>query len=118
MDPTVLVALISAVLGGAAGEAGKGAWTSLTSLVRQRFGKDSAELAVLDSESAPEITAVLTERAQSDAGFDEELTSWAATTTRVIQQSHNVSNTISGNARIQGTVIQAGDLFGPINLNG
>ncbi|MEV7009969.1 hypothetical protein [Streptosporangium sp. NPDC051022] len=115
----MLAAIVSALIGGAAGEAGKGAWTSLTTLVRRRFGGDSAELAELEQagpDDSHEIAGLLVDRGESDPRFREELTSWVSETARTIRQSHDVSNTISGEARIHGNVIQAGDVFGSINL--
>lgn len=119
MDPTVLAAIISALIGGAAGEAGKSAWTSLTTLARHRFGPDSTEVAVLErttADDSEEIAGILVDRAEADPGFKESLASWTSETSRIIQQSHEVSNTISGEAQIHGHVIQAGNIFGSINL--
>ncbi|WP_155357320.1 hypothetical protein [Acrocarpospora macrocephala] len=124
MDPTLIAALISAVAGGVAGEVGKNAWTSLASLVRRRYGDHSRELAAVEaaspesasSETAPDISGLLVEWARTDADFGEALTTWAAQTAETIGQSHDIANTISGDARIQGTVIQAGDVFGSITI--
>lgn len=118
MDPSVipaLAAVISAIVGGAAGEAGKNAWTSLTGLVRRRFGDDA--VAAIETAQTPEETArSLVERAQEDAEFGQNLTSWTTETARLVQTKHDVSNTISGDARITGPVLQAGDVFGSINF--
>ncbi|MFC4590754.1 hypothetical protein [Sphaerisporangium corydalis] len=119
MDPTVLAAIISALVGGVAGEAGKSAWASLTALARDRFGRDSPEAAALEAAPAGdtrEIAGILVDRAEADPEFRESLASWTAETGKIIQRSHDVSNTISGDARIHGTVIQAGDIFGSIDL--
>ncbi|WP_433259614.1 hypothetical protein ACQPYK_48615 (plasmid) [Streptosporangium sp. CA-135522] len=119
MDPTVLAGIISALVGGVAGEAGKSAWTSLTALARRRFGGDSKEVAELEQASADnshEIAGIFVDYAEADPEFKESLTSWVSETARIIRQSHDVSNTISGEARVHGTVIQAGDVFGSINL--
>ena len=118
MDPSViptLAAVISAIVGGAAGEVGKNAWTSLTGLVRRRFGDDA--VAAIETAQTPELTAEsLAERAQADPAFAEALTSWTTETARLVQIKHDVTNTISGNARITGPVLQAGDVFGSINF--
>ncbi|MEU4230937.1 hypothetical protein AB0F17_42165 [Nonomuraea sp. NPDC026600] len=118
MDPSVipaLAAVISAIVGGAAGEVGKNAWTSLTGLVRRRFGDDA--VAAIETAQTPEETAQnLLERAQLDPAFAETLTSWTAETARLVQTKHDVTNTISGDARITGPVLQAGDVFGSINF--
>jgi hypothetical protein len=118
MDPSViptLAAVISAIVGGAAGEVGKNAWTSLTGLVRRRFGDDA--MAAIETAQTPEETAQsLVQRAQADPAFAETLTSWTAETARLVQTKHDVTNTISGDARITGPVLQAGDVFGSINF--
>ncbi|MFI7538457.1 hypothetical protein [Streptosporangium sp. NPDC049376] len=122
MDPTVLTAIVTALVGGAAGEVGKSAWTSLVTLARNRFGGDSGEVAALEAApggttgQAKEITGILIDRATADPAFADELAAWAQETAKVVRQSHDVSNTIGGDATIHGTVIQAGDVFGSINL--
>ncbi|MFG6198632.1 hypothetical protein [Nonomuraea sp. JJY05] len=122
MDPSViatLAAVVSAIAGGAAGEAGKSAWGSLTALVRRRFGTDAAVTAALEqagTRSPEETTRVLVDHADADAEFQRSLADWAGETARLLQYKHDVSNTISGNARVTGTVIQAGDISGSINL--
>ncbi|MEV4094368.1 hypothetical protein [Streptosporangium saharense] len=119
MDPTVLTAIVTALVGGAAGEVGKSAWTSLVTLARNRFGSDSGEVAALEAatgDSSEEITGILVDRAEADPAFAEELAAWTRETAKVVRQSHDVSNTIAGEATIHGTVIQAGDIFGSINL--
>ncbi|MEV8635316.1 hypothetical protein AB0395_27030 [Streptosporangium sp. NPDC051023] len=119
MDPAVLTAIISALVGGAAGEVGKNAWTSLVTLARKRFGDGSDEVAALEGatgDTSEEITGILVDRAATDPAFKDALESWTSETAKVIRQSHDVSNTISGDARIHGSVIQAGDVFGSINL--
>ncbi|WP_283135478.1 hypothetical protein [Rhizohabitans arisaemae] len=121
MDPSVLTAMISALIGGAAGEAGRGAWTSLTTLVRDRFGGGSAELATVEETTAADAAAtagVLVDRAQADPEFGRALGSWTEQTARLVQQSQSVVNTVSGGAQIHGSVIQAGNVYGSINLGG
>ncbi|MEV6037755.1 hypothetical protein AB0L65_41850 [Nonomuraea sp. NPDC052116] len=122
MDPSViatLTAVVSAIVGGAAGEAGKSAWGSLTALVRRRFGADATVTAALeqaDTRSPEETTRVLVDHAHADAEFQRSLADWAGETARLLQYKHDVSNTIGGDARITGTVIQAGDISGSINI--
>ncbi|WP_188192159.1 hypothetical protein [Nonomuraea sp. SYSU D8015] len=118
MDPSViptLAAVISAIVGGAAGEVGKNAWTSLTALVRRRFGDDAPAVAALEG-PPEEVTRALVDHAQADSEFQQALTKWTVDTARLIQSKHDVSNTIGGEARISGPVIQAGDVYGSINL--
>ncbi|WP_424535085.1 hypothetical protein ACOZ38_33635 [Sphaerisporangium viridialbum] len=119
MDPTTLTAIMSALIGGAAGEAGKSAWASLTTLVRQRFGSDSTAVAALerpDSGKPDQVAGILVDLAAADPEFGKELHRWTTEATRVIQQKRDVSNTISGEARISGPVVQAGDVHGSINF--
>ncbi|SDH03387.1 hypothetical protein SAMN05421505_110183 [Sinosporangium album] len=122
MDPTALAAIVSALIGGVAGEAGRSAWTSLATLVRRRFGGESRAVAALESaesaSDAEEITGILVEEAQADQRFAEELASWARQAGAVVHQRQEVTNTISGDARISGPVIQAGNVFGGIHLGG
>ncbi|TMR22211.1 hypothetical protein ETD86_12255 [Nonomuraea turkmeniaca] len=122
MDPSViptLAAVISAIIGGAAGEAGKNAWTSLTALIRRRFADDDAVTAAIEraeTRPAEETAEIIAGRAATDPAFEEALHRWTVETARLVQSKHDVSNTISGNARISGPVLQAGDVFGSINL--
>jgi len=118
MDPTVLAAMISALIGGVAGEAGKGAWGALATLTRKAFGfePEEAALELTGAEDPQAIAGILVERAEEDPEFRESLSAWVTEAKTVVQQRHDVANTISGTAQIHGTVIQAGDVFGSINL--
>ncbi|TDE39937.1 hypothetical protein E1295_32550 [Nonomuraea mesophila] len=122
MDPSTiptLAAIVSAIVGGAAGEAGKHAWTSLTALVRRRFGDGDAAVAALeqiDAQSPEEVTKVLVDHAKADAEFEQALIAWTTNTMHFIQYEHDVHNTIAGHAHISGPVIQAGDVLGSINF--
>lgn len=129
LDPVtvpMLTAAISALVGGAAGQAGKSAWDSLTALVRRTFGADDQPadqvLAALheverrpeDAAAAAEILAgVLVDRARVDPAFAEALRSWTGQVT-VVSETHDVSNVVSG--RVEGSVVQARDVSGSINL--
>jgi hypothetical protein len=119
MDLTVLTAIVSALVGGAAGEVGKSAWATLSTLVRRRFGSDSAPVAALESadpDKPDELAGILAELAGTDPEFEKDLQKWAAEATHIIQQKRDVSNTISGEAQITGPVVQAGDIHGSINF--
>ncbi|MDF5754482.1 hypothetical protein [Spongiactinospora sp. TRM90649] len=121
MDPSIipaLAAVISAAVGGAAGEAGKSAWATLTALVRRRFGDDTpAELEAQAAHDPREIAGILISRAQGDPEFGTALAEWMAHTARTIRPG-GVTNVIGDNAEITGTVVQAGDVHGSINLRG
>lgn len=122
MDPSViptLAVIVSAIIGGAAGEAGKHAWTSLATLVSRRFDNEAHAAAALeqfDTQSPEEIVKVLVDHANSDADFEMELAKWTNDTICLIQHRRDVSNTIGGDARISGPVIQAGNVLGSINF--
>ncbi|SEH04083.1 hypothetical protein SAMN05444920_1573 [Nonomuraea solani] len=122
MDPSViptLAAVISAIVGGAAGEAGKNAWASLTALIRRRFGDDDAVVSAIEraeTRPAAETAEIIAVRAAADPTFEEELRHWTTETVRFVQSRHDVSNTISGDARVTGPVLQAGDVHGSINF--
>jgi hypothetical protein len=122
MDPSVippLAAVISAIVGGAAGEVGKNAWTSLTTLVRRRFGDDAAVTSAVEragTQTAQETADIITSHAATDPVFHEALDRWTVETAHLIQSRHDVSNTINGNAKITGPVLQAGDIYGSIRL--
>ncbi|MGW0806627.1 hypothetical protein [Nonomuraea sp. NPDC002799] len=122
MDPSViptLTAVVSAILGGTAGEDGKHAWASLTTLVRRRFGDDAPAAAALahpDTQSPEGITQVLMGHARADTVFELALTKWTTDAIHLIHHKHDVSNTISGDAHISGPVIQAGDIHGSITF--
>lgn len=133
MDPTA-AALISgglkAALDSAAGEAGRSAWNRFSVAVSRVFGHDSRI-----AESASEVT----QRLNSQDSLDDSLELFADQLCRSrdferalhmlqshfpdVQQIHqiganalgNVSNSISGNARV-GTVIQAGHISDGIRI--
>ena len=131
VDPSavpVLTSLVTGVLGGAAGEAGKQAWQRLASLVRDRFGRDDpttraleqVDLVADDHQMVEAVSGVLAQRlsdaARRDPRFAEQLRAWMADATQVINADGDVTNTITG-SRIGGTVVQARDIgnvsFGP-----
>ncbi|MFB4276427.1 MULTISPECIES: hypothetical protein [unclassified Nonomuraea] len=122
MDPSAisaLAAIVSAIIGGAAGEAGKHAWTSLITLVRRSSDTNPHAVAALErlgTQSPEEITKALVDHANADAEFAESLIGWTNDTIHLTQHKRDVSNTIGGNARVSGPVIQAGDVLGSINI--
>lgn len=127
MDPITTAALATVVTGlanGATGEAGKQAWGSLVTAVRRLCGHDSApgkavqELAgpPEDRAHAEELAAVLTRAAERNPEFSAQLNAWIRDARRVTGGDHNVSNTISGDARIEGAAVQTGDVSGSINF--
>ncbi|MEV5413753.1 hypothetical protein AB0K60_33615 [Thermopolyspora sp. NPDC052614] len=116
MEPIViptLAAIISAAVGGAAGEAGKSAWASLTALVRRLLGHDREAVEAVerpDAHSPDELARLLADRAAADPGFGRSLAAWMARA----EPAARTVNTISGD--VSGNVVQAGDIHGSINF--
>lgn len=118
MDPIViptLTAILSALVGGAAGEAGKNAWESLAALVRRRFGGDRRAVAAVERPDAVEpgdLARLLAERAAADPEFHGSLERWMAEAGSVTRGG--VVNVNSGT--VSGTLVQARDVHGSINI--
>lgn len=130
MDPItagILAATAVPLASGAAGEAGKQAWSSLVAFVRQRFGRDSepdtAVQALTDRPDEALRGEVLGRTLADEAARDERtagwLRDWLATAAPLAGQRwapSMVDNTISGDARVQGPVVQAHTISGPITF--
>lgn len=119
-----IAAAVSAAANSAGTEAGRHAWESLLALCR-RIGRGRAgdEVALPDDAGDEEQVRVLTtrviEQSERDASFAADLESWAGQHGFTIRaDSSSVHNTISGDARINGPVIQGRDFSGPINFGG
>ncbi|MBO8198130.1 hypothetical protein [Streptomyces smyrnaeus] len=116
----------AAATGGAASAAGQSAWESLLSLVRRVGGRradgelqDGRLTAVdpADGEQVRALTGWLGEQARADEEFAALLCGWAERHAPVLRAEHSeVHNTVSGSAHINGTVVQARDINGGINL--
>ncbi|WP_157249247.1 hypothetical protein [Nonomuraea typhae] len=118
MDAVLVTEVVAALLAGAAGEAGKSAWASLTALAKRRFGGDEDAVAALESAEAADtqhVVTVLQQKAAEDAEFAGELSSWATQTRQTLHLT-STTNIIGGNATIHGNAIQAGHI-GSITLN-
>ncbi len=132
MDPVTVSAIVSAVVSGAAGEAGGKLWDGLAAIVRrpsrgrQQSAEElaaggpptsgAAELAAVgqapgDEERALELAKVLVARARADAGFAGELEYWLDQARQVTAAVGNVTNTISGGTQ-HGPVFQGRDFSG------
>ncbi|MFB7916155.1 hypothetical protein [Streptomyces sp. NPDC056061] len=126
MDP-IAPELLMALAGGTAGAAGEQMWTTLRNLVRRRSSdrephddEFTALAGAADSaERATALAEALALRARQDPAFAEALAAWrreaeALEGTRT--GAGDVSNAVSGGT--QGTVVQARDVHGSINLGG
>jgi hypothetical protein len=119
LDAEVIAAVVSALLGGAAGEVGRSAWGSLTGLVRRRFGDGSAEAAALESAQSADsqrVIDLMVERGRADPAFGETLTAWAREIQPLLVQPIINTNTISGGTQT-GPVIQTAHI-GSLNFGG
>lgn len=125
VDPisaSLMAQAVTEVVKSTASEAGKQAWSSLTSLVRKVFGHDSeASTALVAIEQKPSDTTpvgmlavFLSERARTDPAFAEELRTWLAAAPQTARTG-NVTNSVSGSAQVT-NLIQAGDIHGSITL--
>lgn len=131
MDP-IAPTLLLALAGGTAGAAGQQLWATLRDLVGRRpadgdpvdgdpVGVD--ELAALDerpddARRAQALAEVIALRAQQDPAFAQALQSWrgeAETLPGVRTGEGDVHNEVSG-GMVQGPVVQARDINGPLNF--
>lgn len=127
LEPVTTAALATVLTGlasGATGEAGKQTWNSLVSTARKLCGRDSVPTQALEERAGPPheqadaevLAAVLTRAADESPQFAAELNSWVGDARRITSEGDNVSNTISGDAHIEGSAVQARDIHGSINL--
>jgi hypothetical protein len=120
----MVAAAVSGVAGSVATEAGSRAWEGLRDLCRRVGGRGTTrEIAVPedagDGEQVRVLTTRLIEEGRRDEDFAAALRAWAERHEAVARSgSGDVNNTISGNAQVSGTVIQARDISGDIRLGG
>jgi hypothetical protein len=126
VDPittTALAATITTLLNGAAAEAGKSAWATLSTAARRLLGGSSAEaLDQVDQATDPSTVAtaavpaaeLLISLAQRDAAFAEELSAWHANAVTIIRDE-STTNNVSDGAQVK-NLIQARDIHGPITF--
>lgn len=129
MDPvsaSAITAAVGAAASSAGTEAGRHAWESLLALYRRAVGSRTGtgeEIALPDDPADEQQVRDLATRVIEETGRDEafatDLESWAGEHGYTVRAERDtVHNTISGEARITGTVIQGRDFSGPINLGG
>jgi hypothetical protein len=125
VDPisvAAVVAVLTKVFDGAAEEAGRRAWESLTGLVRRAYGKDGAARKQVDAQPEPTgdsttieaLARALVAEAHTNPGVAAELRQWMDASSQQLTAG-GVRNTIHGN--VYGKVVQIdGDVHGGINL--
>lgn len=131
MDPvsaSAITAAVGAAASSAGTEAGRHAWESLVALYRRavaaRTGTGTGDEVALPDDPADErqvrdLTTRVIDETGRDEAFATDLESWAGEHGYTVRAERDtVHNTISGDARITGTVIQGRDFSGPINLGG
>jgi hypothetical protein len=119
VSTSALAGVVSQVLGGTAGEAGKQAWDGLVTLVRRLRPGTGTETALAtavsgDNAGIARTSQALVDAAAADPVFAAALDGWYRQTVTLV--GGDVTNVISGNARIGGNVIQARDISGPITF--
>jgi hypothetical protein len=119
MDPISAQALATLIAQAAAGEAGKSTWNGLLALARRAFGRSHPARAAIEQAAAGDHAAAeraaeqLVAQASADPAVAEALRAWMA---EARTHAAEVTNTISGEARIEGNVVQARDIGGSITF--
>lgn len=135
VDPTavpVLTSLVTGVLSSAAGEAGQRAWHALSELIHRTFATgdpttralSQVELIAEDPQMVDAMAGVLCQRlsdaARHDPDFAPLLDAWMTDADRVVRAGpggqDTVTNTVEGNAHVDGPLVQGRDFSGPVNL--
>ncbi|AEM87534.1 hypothetical protein [Streptomyces violaceusniger] len=128
MDPVTAGALVTAVnaaVSGAGGEAGRRALESFGTLVRRVLRRGEGEPAgepepvaipYDDGERLRQLADLLVERARQEPEFGRDLASWMREHGEAAGEAGAVHNSIGGNARITGPVVQGRDFHGPISF--
>ncbi|XVU27075.1 hypothetical protein ACQPZJ_08550 [Actinoplanes sp. CA-054009] len=119
-----ITAAVTALIGGAAGEAGKSTWTSLKTFVTTRWGHESAPAAALtaaeEAPNDPQAVRALADQLHDVADREPEaaawLSQWLTRAGTVANASGPAHNTISGNATVH-TAIQGYQFNGDINIS-
>ncbi|MBL1118924.1 hypothetical protein JK364_42165 [Streptomyces sp. 110] len=135
MDPVTtgaLVAAVNAAVSGAGGEAGRRALDSFGALVRRVLrrgegepagepdpepgGPDPVAIPYDDGVRLRQLADLVVERARQDPEFGRDLAAWMREHGEPAGEAGAVHNSIGGNARITGPVIQGRDFQGPISF--
>ncbi|MBO2446916.1 hypothetical protein J4573_07425 [Actinomadura barringtoniae] len=126
MDPITASALTAVLLKvgeGATGEAGKQLWEKFTGLVKTAFGRTAPEVSAAqelqtgnaDQTQVESLAQAVVAMSERDPELAQGLRAWIAEAEQPASTG-NVTNTISGNAKVTGSVIQGRDFHGNINL--
>lgn len=125
MDPItagVLAATVVPLASGAAGEAGKQAWSSLVSCLKTRFAPDQAPTDAVVLEQRPDaangevLGTRLVELAQRDREFAEWLHVWLRDAAPLAGNQASVVNVVGNSAQITGGLVQTHTVTGSISF--
>lgn len=120
MDPISVDALTALIVRAAAGEAGKSAWGGLLAIARRAFSRShSAQGAIEQAETGDQAAAAeaaehLVAQSSLQPEVAQALQAWMS---EARAHAAAVTNTVSGQARIEGNVVQARDVNGPITFH-
>jgi len=117
----VLAATVVPLASGAAGEAGKHAWTSFVNAVRSRFGRDAAPplTAGDDPGDAGGIHAWAAEvvgHAAGDPQFADWLREWCGQAAQLTVAPAPVANIVADHATVNGGLVQAHTINGGVAI--
>ncbi|MBR7828170.1 hypothetical protein KDK95_17770 [Actinospica sp. MGRD01-02] len=116
VDPALATLVLSSVntaANAASQEAGKQLWQGLVALVRRARREPNAEV---EPAHAQALAAILVTTASRDPQFAADLRSWIEQAAQLTPTSGDTSNSISGDARVAGNVVQARDISGPVTF--
>ncbi|MET7905779.1 hypothetical protein ABZS86_31695 [Streptomyces sp. NPDC005355] len=128
MDPVTagaVIAAVNAAVSGAGGEAGRRAVESLGALARRVLrrgdggpagGPEPVTVPYDDPQRLRQLAELLAERARQDPEFGRDLAAWMREHGGAAPEAGAVHNSVSGDARITGPVIQGRDFHGPISF--
>jgi hypothetical protein len=114
-----LTTAVAAAANSAANEAGRHAWESLLALWHRARGTQPIKPTEdpEDPEQVQALTGEVIEEYRHNSTFANELTQWVQQFDLTTTNDHSTTrNTVSGNAHVNGPVIQARDISGPINF--
>ncbi|MDT0265075.1 hypothetical protein RM844_02100 [Streptomyces sp. DSM 44915] len=116
MDLQSALALVTAAASSVASEAGRHAWDSLVSLTRRVTGQAEPPDPA-DDESVRVLIGQIRGRAETDEEFAAQLRDWAATHQPALDARHGtVHNEVSGDAQVNGPLIQAQTITGDLHF--
>ncbi|WP_157435920.1 hypothetical protein [Actinospica robiniae] len=115
MDPalaTLVLGSVNTAANAASQEAGKRVWQGLVALVRRARRHPTA---VVEGERPEDLAATLIEKADEDPRFAADLRFWIEQVAG-LDVNGDMTNSIGGDARVTGNIVQARDVSGSITF--